>query len=128
MFYLASPYSHESRLFREQRALAAAKAAAELCRRGCLVFSPIAHSHPMHIHGNLPGDWDFWERFDRWFIERCERLIVLTIDGWEQSKGVAAEVKIARELIKPVHHWNGIDAAWWTDPQKCYAEIEPLDF
>lgn len=108
MIYLASPYTHESQLQREQRALAAAKAAANLARLGLVVFSPIAHSHPMAVHGQLPGTWEFWEKFDRWFIERCDRLVVLTIDGWQQSKGIAAELALAEQFKKPISYWNGI--------------------
>lgn len=109
MLYLASPFSNPNQLIREQRHLAAAKAAAKLCRRGLLVFSPICHSVPMHINGNLPGDWVFWERFDRWFIERCDALVVLTIDGWMESKGVTAEIAMAAELKKLIHYWDGIE-------------------
>ena len=32
----------------------------------------------------------------------CEKVVVVKMDGWETSKGVAAEIKIANELGKPV--------------------------
>jgi len=32
----------------------------------------------------------------------ASRLVVLALDGWEQSQGVAAEVEIARTLDLPI--------------------------
>ena len=48
--------------------------------------------------------WPFWERFDREHLRRCDELVVLMLDGWGESVGVAAEIRIAAELGKPVRH------------------------
>jgi nucleoside 2-deoxyribosyltransferase len=103
MIYLASPYSHVDPAVREQRFCAACQAAVALLHAGRVVFSPIAHSHPLAQHG-LPGNWHFWERYDRAFLERCDEVLVLMLDGWEESVGVQAEIRIARELGKPVRY------------------------
>jgi hypothetical protein len=70
-------------------------------RAGFVVFSPITHSHPIHLHG-VPGDWGYWEAFDRVMIGACSRVVVLRLDGWKESRGVKAEISIAQELGKPV--------------------------
>lgn len=101
MIYLASPYSHPDAAVRQRRFQAACRAAAELIRRGHVVFSPIAHSHAIAQHG-LPVDWGFWEEQDRRLLAACDELWVLMLDGWEDSRGVQAEVAIARKLGKPV--------------------------
>ena len=103
MQYLASPYSHPDPAVREARFRAACRAAALLMRRGEAVFSPIAHSHCIATYG-LPIHWRFWEPIDRWHIERCDGLIVLTLDGWRDSVGVQAEIRIAVERGKPVRY------------------------
>jgi len=103
MIYLASPYSHPNPAIREQRFQAACRAAARLMRAGNLVFSPIAHGHSIAAHG-LPTDWRFWERFDREQLARCDEVVVLTMDGWRESAGVQAEIRIAGELSKPVRY------------------------
>jgi nucleoside 2-deoxyribosyltransferase len=103
MIYLASPYSHPDPSVRERRFRAACRAAVALLHAGRVVFSPIAHSHPLAQHG-LPGSWQFWERYDRAFLERCEEVVVLMLDGWQESVGVQAEIRIARELGKPVRY------------------------
>ena len=101
MIYLASPYTHPDRDVRQERFEAACRAAAALIRRGHVVFSPIAHSHCINQHG-LPVEWSYWERQDRRLLAACEELWVLQLDGWEHSRGVLAEIAIARALGKPV--------------------------
>ena len=103
MIYLASPYSHPDPVVREQRFHAACRAAAALLRAGGAVYSPIAHSHPLVEHG-LPTDWAFWEPRNREHLERCDEVVVLMLDGWQASTGVAAEIQIAEGLGKPVRY------------------------
>ena len=103
MIYLASPYSHPDSGVREQRFHQACYAAAQLLASGLTVFSPIVHGHPLVAHG-LPTDWPFWERFDRDHLVRCDEVVVLMLEGWRESVGVAAEILIAGELGKPVRY------------------------
>ena len=105
MIYLASPYSHPDPAIREARYLAACRATAELMRGGQAVFSPNVDSHPVTAFG-LPTNWAFWERCDRQYLQRCDELVVLTLDGWRTSVGVQAEIKLAAELAKPVSFLN----------------------
>jgi hypothetical protein len=104
LVYLASPYSHPLKSVREYRFKVACEAAGTLMAQGMLVFSPIAHTHPIADFCTLPKGWEFWEKFDRAFIGVSRALIVLTIDGWKESTGVQAEIKIAKELGIPVDY------------------------
>lgn len=101
--YLAAPYSHPDICIRERRFAFANRAAAELVRQGSHVFSPISHSHPLALQG-LPGDWAFWEPFDRRMLQACDELVVLTLDGWRESKGVQAEIDLAIEMDLPIRY------------------------
>jgi nucleoside 2-deoxyribosyltransferase len=101
MIYLASPYTHPDPAVREARFRAACRQAAEMFRCGVPVFSPIAYSHAIAGH-DLPLEWEFWERFDRAFLETCDAVWVLTLDGWRESRGVQAEIMLARQMGKPV--------------------------
>ncbi len=103
MIYLASPYSHEDVKVREYRFQTSAKAASTLMKKGIHVFSPISHTHPIAMYG-LPLGWDFWEQFDRWYIERCDEVWVLMLDGWQESRGVTAEIGIATEMGKVIRY------------------------
>lgn len=102
MIYLASPYSHPEATVRDARFHSVCCVAARLMKSGMHVFSPIAHTHPIALAGDLPRGWDYWEAFDRKMIAACDGVLVLRLDGWDKSKGVTAEIAIAKELGKPV--------------------------
>ena len=102
MIYLACPYSHDDPAVKVERFEAVNRVASELMNAGNPVFSPISHTHPIAIAGGLPGGWEFWEPYDRWFIERCDAVYVLMLLGWQESTGVQAELALAREYNTPV--------------------------
>lgn len=104
LIYLACPYTHQDRAVRVARFEAANLAASKLMREGHYVFSPISHTHPIAEAGGLPLGWDFWEGFDRAYIGHSHKLIVLTLGGWAQSKGVMAEIAIADSMGIPVEY------------------------
>lgn len=101
-WYLATPYT-KYRLGIERAFIDAACEAALLATAGVSVFSPIVHSHPIAFHGLIdPFDHDLWLRIDRPFMELACGLIVCQLDGWEESKGVAAERDIFQAAGKPI--------------------------
>lgn len=104
--YLAGPYSHPDAETREARFNELNSVAARLMESGYTVFSPISHSHPIADH--LPDErrcsWEFWRGQDFPLLEWADALVVYTMDGWEESVGVQAEIAHAEKLGKPVHH------------------------
>jgi hypothetical protein len=114
MIYLASPYSHDVSAVREMRFRRACWATAELMKRGENVFSPIVHSHPLVVHG-LPNTWEFWQRVDRDYLEHCEQLVVLMLDGWRESVGVQAEIAIAREFHLPIEFLDPVSLSFFQE-------------
>ena len=102
--YLACPYSHRIEAIRIERFEYANKAAAGLMKDGHIVFSPISHSHSIAVQNNLPLDFDFWEKFDISFIEWCDCILILQINGWDKSEGIKKEIEIAKQLNKPVYY------------------------
>jgi hypothetical protein len=105
--YLASPYSHPDPRIMHGRFLAVCAAAARLMSEGQVVFSPIAHSHPLAMAGKLPTDWAFWERYDRVMLERSDKFGILPLPGWNESRGIKAEIKIWGKLFyicEPTEH------------------------
>ena len=95
LIYLSSPYSNPDPAVREQRFAAICRHAAAMMRAGKLVFSPIAHTHPIAQHGELPTGFDYWREYNEAMLDCCEELHVLMLDGWRESVGVAAEIKLA---------------------------------
>ena len=102
MIYLATPYSHRFPWVRWWRWIQANRAVAYLMRNGVHAFSPIAHCYMSEFLGGLPGNFEFWEEYDRSMIARCDMFVVLMLPGWNTSRGVAAERAIAEGLDRSV--------------------------
>jgi len=98
MIYLASPYSHPDPAVRQRRFELACAAAAHRMESGLIVYSPIAHSHPIEQFMDQQQSHEFWMRQCVAMLKRAESLVVLTLPGWEASKGVGLEINIARAL------------------------------
>lgn len=90
--YLATVYSK----YQKGRARAteiACLAAAQLMRDGVVVYSPIAHSHYVaEIGGIDPLDWSIWQFQNQPLMDHAAALVVLTMEGWQESVGVTHEI------------------------------------
>ena len=104
MIYLAAPYSNNDRKVRLARFDTINKTASNLIRQGEMIFSPISHSHPIAEAGHLPLDFEFWSKYDQWFLDRVDSITVLKLPGWLESSGVQREIEIMERLKKPVSY------------------------
>jgi hypothetical protein len=102
VIYLASPYSDPNALVRWRRFISACAAAGDLIRKGNVVYSPIAHSHPIATECRLPTQYSYWGNTVRPFMAMCDRVVVLKLPGWDGSVGIKEELKIAKELGKEI--------------------------
>jgi len=89
--YLASPYSDPDESVRVGRFESVCKKAAELMKRGHVVFSPIAHSHPISKYVGNPNDGDFYLKQDIPLLEMFDEMWILALPGWNDSKGIQIE-------------------------------------
>lgn len=104
LIYLGCPYSHDDESVRLDRFAKVTLVASRFIQFGLPIYSPITHSHPMAIVGKLPGDWSFWESYDRIFLSMSKKMIVLKLKGWEKSVGLQNEIKIAKEMGIPIEY------------------------
>lgn len=102
LWYLGSPYSHQDDQVRLDRFKEICVVQSKLMNQGWYLFGPIAMSHPIAEFGGTPSGWDYWEQFDYAVLKRCDGLLVCTMEGWEQSRGLTGEIAIARELGIPI--------------------------
>jgi len=102
IIYVATPYSHTDPEVRIKRFEEVNKFSAKLLAAGINCFSPISHSHPIAVSGGAEVSWQFWEQFDKEFLDHCEGMIVYMQDGWDKSVGVNAEVQYAKFNGTPV--------------------------
>jgi nucleoside 2-deoxyribosyltransferase len=105
--YLATPYSKYLGGHLERAFVDASKIAAQLLRAGIKVYSPIAHTHPLAVYGNIdPLDHSIWLPFDEAMMEAANILIVAHMDGWQDSKGIAHEIAFFEQRGKPIYDLN----------------------
>lgn len=110
LIYIAIPYMHSDKDIVEWRYNIATEFTGRLMEEGEIaVFSPITHSHPIHMVANLPGNWEYWKRHDTAFLSVSKELIVLTVEGWKQSVGVTAEIEIATTMGIPIRYIDPIE-------------------
>lgn len=110
--YLACPYSHESLAVRTWRFSMVTLAAASLIEKGMVVFSPITMTHPIDralCQDNASMGTDYWVSFDEAFMAACSEIVVLKLDGWEESSGVQREITYFRDRKLPVRFLDPSD-------------------
>ena len=103
-WYIATPYSKYpdglEAAFQE-----AAKVAAFFVLQGIPIYSPIAHTHPVALYGEidplahailLPADYPM--------MKAAGGLIVAQMDSWEISYGIAQEIKTFKQLDRPIEY------------------------
>ena len=108
LYYFAHPYTSNG-LAEEANFRLCAYRSGRLIQAGYNVYSPIAHTHPIHVATpeflQLPSEtmWRMWCRLDNDFIARTTWTGLILAPGWEHSKGCTAERKIFEEqLQKPI--------------------------
>lgn len=102
MIYLACPYSHDDPKVREYRANVATEMAAQYIGRGMMTYSPLTYGHPINKILNREGTWSQWQKHDIHMLKHCDEVVVLILDGWKESKGLDAELHVARALGLPI--------------------------
>ena len=102
--YIASPYSSPNGVVMTERFKQVESFVAQLLIADHFVYSPIVHCHELARGHELRTDFDYWQRYNRAMLSKASLLIVLMLDGWEDSKGVQAEIAFAEQCGIPVDY------------------------
>jgi hypothetical protein len=102
--YLAGPYSHPHEHIRHQRYTTITAKAAQLMTEGRVIYSPITSMHFLAKDHSMPFEADFWLHHDLAILRRCGKLLVLQLEGWENSVGLKAEIEFANANGIPVEY------------------------
>lgn len=104
--YIGSPYSFYR--FGLERAYAdVSEVSWFLQLAGVSHFSPILYTHPLSKMWRVdPRDASFWLDFDSSMMNVCDALVIIDLDGWQDSAGVAIETSLFEQEGKPVYHLN----------------------
>ena len=107
--YIACPYSD---IDKELSYRVSMGIAAYFINKGFNAFAPIVHSHPIAKFYELPGGFDFWSQIDYQYIDWCDEIVVVMLDGWEESTGVQAEIEYAvmnGKTVSRIDPWSVLD-------------------
>jgi len=96
----------QAALWRTDRYLEALRAVYYLTQAEEIVYSPIVHFHDVAAKFKLRTDAEYWTIQNQIMIYSARRVIVLKNDGWDTSKGVRNEVRMAKQAGKPVFWCN----------------------
>lgn len=114
--YLAGPYTHHDEKVMEDREIQHSRCGALLMAQGIHVYVPIAETCMIAKHDSVKDTgWDFWRAIDLNKLARCDKMMIIDIDGWKESKGVRGEVKYALLNNIPVSIVS-VDASFIIEP------------
>jgi hypothetical protein len=109
LIYLASPYSHPDKWVERLRWSLVTALGTKLIQDGHHIFGPITESASYADFGIDNSGWNYWGEHDRLMLLKCDKLMVMKLPGWEESKGVQAEIKIATAAGMPIDYVDPLD-------------------
>lgn len=106
LIYVASPYSKYiwgiDAAFDD-----IAKITGRLIRNELNVYSPIVHTHKIAIASGMdPLDHSLWMKIDETLMNKSDALLVVKMQGWQESYGVNYEVRYFDTRGKPIHFFD----------------------
>jgi hypothetical protein len=93
LVYAASPYSRYAGGL-DQACDDVCEVVGRLIANGVRAFSPVAHSHTIAMASGVdPLDHKLWLDLDEAIAPQCHALVVIELDGWQESDGIAKEIR-----------------------------------
>lgn len=101
LVYLAAPYSSFNPKSQKNRAAIIGQVAKRLTvEKGLNIHDPVNYGLILENNGGEPSQG--WYIFGLLYLLKCDRLIVLTPPGWQESFGVQEEIRLAKKLGLPI--------------------------
>jgi hypothetical protein len=120
LIYVASPYSGDEEAAYKKVCHVCCEI---VCNRPWAVFSPIAHWHPIVTKYKLPTDAEYWWNINKEYLRKADVLLIVQLDGWDQSEGIKKEIEFATELRKPIRYFSCDSENWKMDLVEMEREI-----
>lgn len=104
LVYLAGPYTHPHAEVVHDRYKKHLKAYTHLLQLGYAVIAPIVQGHQGWLESRALQSWthDQWLELDFSYLKACTKCVILTIEGWDKSKGVALEIAFCIDHKIPI--------------------------
>jgi len=106
LIYLASPYSNPRAAIRLERYFATLRFTSTKLLEGYAIFSPIVYGEQMA--GEIGTTFEAWANLNDRMIAACDAFWVLMLPGWQESRGIAHELKVWQNLqpFRKPHFFN----------------------
>ncbi len=110
--YLAAPHTHPNRLVRTMRYIIITHVASRLVLEGRRIYSPISMSHHMDMMQNNNISHDQWLELDIQLFRHAGCVLLLELEGHNESKGMnnerdwAMRLRIPMEPVDPTVYAN----------------------
>ena len=101
LLYIASPYTSDEHDVMLSRVEAVSEVTEKIIENfeHIIPFSPVAYTHSLSEGVDRYVDW---YEFDLVFLNRCDMLLVLKLEGWESSYGIGLEKGAAMRKGIPI--------------------------
>ncbi len=100
--YLACPHTHSSKSVVLQREKELEEIVIQLLELGFRFYSPISMTGPLTRSGARLSHGE-WMMLDGPFMQKCDVLVVVCLEGWEDSEGIKKEIAYFRQEQKPIY-------------------------
>lgn len=125
LIYIASPYYSPDSGITQRRMEKIYEIMGEYIKRGEHVISPLS-MHEVVIRHNLDGTYAYWGKYCLNILNRCDKMVVLCMDGWKESKGLADEIRFCTENNIPIEYLENIDMSPRKEPLPGYGDLMTL--
>lgn len=98
MIYLSAPYSRVPDKEAFMRQIMTFSGQFMLAHPGQHVCSPLFNHFSLDHVPELGTDYAFWKAYSCNMLKRCDSMIVICAPGWQESTGVADEIRLATEI------------------------------
>jgi hypothetical protein len=122
MIFVAQPYFSPDEEIIANRVKIGAAYCGALLKQGFKCMSPVMFGSTILLHSELPIDFSFWDKLSFSYLAKCDVLHVLTINGWDKSRGVKAEMEYAKKNDMPIIYID-IDR-WETEIEKSEIKLK----
>ncbi|MCG9133149.1 DUF1937 family protein [Candidatus Poribacteria bacterium] len=101
IIYFANPYRHKNPNVMQHRFETMRTITAQIIQEQNYIipFTPVVYTHDLSQYCEDDQDWVQW---DLQFLAKCDAMVVITLDGWEESEGVQKEIEYCKENEIPI--------------------------
>lgn len=98
--FVAGPFNHPDKKVKDYRTRTIAQYCVKIFNEGNFPVSALLSGLAIVNYSCLPvpTDTETWRNFSIKYVEGCDELHILKLEGWEESSGLKTEIATAERL------------------------------